>query len=553
MLITRSPVACLSFLLIFISHATSVVIPDTQPTSNAQRVVDLAQNVEHPRPEQTGVAPNLNFDGTYAIPQHAVNGYVRKHAVSVKRDTFKYGSSVAGGPHYPTGILGYEKIAKDLLDIVVDLAPEYAGRAIDETAAVSQYDVGYERYNNLQTVHDYTMLYHNEWKWTLPHGPSPGVLTNYTNDLMFSMERLSFSPYQIRRLDPSYDTLAFPLPKSLAMNLTGSTLQALLDEGRLFYADYRDQAELAPTATYSANCDAYFYIDKKSGDFLPLAIRTNTGSNLVYTPADSADDWFLAKLMYNVNDFWFAQWDHYARTHEVAQIAYMAAIRSLSEEHPIMGWLNRVYYEIFAIAPLAQQVLFDKGSAVDLMFAHTGQSAKDYCTSRYEGEQGRFQANYFKTDLRSRGLVDGYGPALKHFPFYEDASRLHDAVSTFMQSFVDSYYSSDDDVMADKELQAWAKEANGDAGVHDFPEEFSSKQTLIDALTHMVHLVSISHHTVNTNELLSVSSTLPFHPSALYHPIPTSKGVKDVAKFLPPFQKVREQVCRALKIISIAN
>ncbi|KAK5712319.1 hypothetical protein LTR15_011898 [Elasticomyces elasticus] len=220
----------------------------------------------------------------------------------------------------------------------------------------------------------------------------------------------------------------------------------------------------------------------------------------------------------------------------------MAAIRSLSEEHPIMGWLNRVYYEIFAIAPLAQQVLFDKGSAVDLMFAHTGQSAKNYCTNRYEGEQGRFQANYFKTDLRSRGLVDGYGPALKHFPFYEDASRLHDAVSTFMQSFVDSYYSSDDDVMADKELQAWAKEANGDAGVHDFPEEFSSKQTLVDALTHMVHLVSISHHTVNTNELLSVSSTLPFHPSALYQPIPTSKGVKDVAKFLPPFKKVREQL-----------
>ncbi|KAK3641891.1 hypothetical protein LTR56_000051 [Elasticomyces elasticus] len=176
------------------------------------------------------------------------------------------------------------------------------------------------------------------------------------------------------------------------------------------------------------------------------------------------------------------------------------------------------------------------------MFAHTGQSAKDYCTNSYENGNDRFQANYFKTELRSRGLIDGYGPALKHFPSYEDASRLHDAVPTFMQSFVDSYYSSNDDLMADRELQAWVKEANGGAGVHDFPMEFSSKQMLVDALTHMVHLVSISHHTVNTNELLSVSSTLPFHPSALYHPIPTSKGVKDIAKFLPPFKKVREQL-----------
>ncbi|KAK5677438.1 hypothetical protein LTS10_010010 [Elasticomyces elasticus] len=159
------------------------------------------------------------------------------------------------------------------------------------------------------------------------------------------------------------------------------------------------------------------------------------------------------------------------------------------------------------------------------MFADTGQSAEDYCTNSYENGNGRFQANYFKTELW----------------FYEDASRPHDAITTFMQSFVGFYHFSDDDVMADRELQAWAKEANGDAGVHDFPTEFLSKQTLIDALTHMVHLVSISH-TVSTNELLSDFSTLPFHPSALYRPIPTSKGVKDVAQFLPPFKKVKEQL-----------
>ena len=119
------------------------------------------------------------------------------------------------------------------------------------------------------------------------------------------------------------------------------TLSELLQDGRLFYADYRDQNQLTRTSMYSAAVDAYFYIDRWSGDFLPLAIRTNVGANLIYTPEDSHADWMLAKMMYNVNDFWFSQWNHLAGTHEVVQIAYMAAIRTLSEDHPVLGMLNR--------------------------------------------------------------------------------------------------------------------------------------------------------------------------------------------------------------------
>ena len=193
----------------------------------------------------------------------------------------------------------------------------------------------------MQTLEDYTKLYDNKWENTLPKGPDPEVLTNYTQDLLFSMERLSLSPYQVRRLDPSADELAFQIDNSTAMNVSGMTLQQLFQTGRLFYADYRDQKNLTRTARYSGACDAYFYIDKSSRDFLPLAIRTNVGAEVVYTPADSADDWLLAKIMYNVDDFWFAQWNHLAGTHEVVQIVWMAAIRTLSVEHPVLAILNR--------------------------------------------------------------------------------------------------------------------------------------------------------------------------------------------------------------------
>lgn len=128
---------------------------------------------------------------------------------------------------------------------------------------------------------------------------------------------------------------------SIAKRISGSTLNQLFQDGRLFYADYRDQANLTATSRYSSACDGYFYINSTSGDFLPLAIRTNVGDSLIYTPLDDPNDWLLAKVMFNVCDFWFSQWNHLAATHEVIQIVWAAAIRSISQEHPVFGILNR--------------------------------------------------------------------------------------------------------------------------------------------------------------------------------------------------------------------
>jgi arachidonate 15-lipoxygenase (second type)/8-lipoxygenase (S-type) len=140
----------------------------------------------------------------------------------------------------------------------------------------------------------------------LPRGPAPGVLTNYSQDLFFSMERLANSAFSVRRL-PKASKLPFQVDVAIVRDITGFSLQQLLENGRLFYADHRAQAAFPKTTNkYGAACDGYFYI-AKSGHFLPLAIRTNVGANLIYTPADAVEDWILAKIMFNVNDFFFAQ------------------------------------------------------------------------------------------------------------------------------------------------------------------------------------------------------------------------------------------------------
>ncbi|KIW46985.1 uncharacterized protein PV06_02602 [Exophiala oligosperma] len=485
-------------------------------------------------------APRLNVRATngYSLPQNDSNALLRSTDIETKQAGFLYGPPVAGGPFFPSGVLGVARAAADQVEIQLDEAPILAATAVDAADST----LFALQYNGLKTLDDYKLLYDGHWKSFLPHGPVPGILSNYTQDLLFSMERLSLSPYQVKRLNPASDTLQFTIDDATATNLTGMTLQQLFSQGRLFYADYRDQKELTPTSRYSAACDAFFYIDQKTEEFLPLAIRTNVGSNLIYTPADSPDDWLLAKIMYNVNDFWFAQWNHLASTHEVVQIAYMAAIRSLSDQHPVLALLNRIMYEVYAIQPLAATLLFLPGAVVDQVFAYTGTSAQDYSTNLYKNAgSGRFQSNYFVTDLERRGLVNSdFGPALKNFPFYDDASTIYDAIHTFMTSFVGSYYSSDSDVTADKEMQAWVTEAQGPAEAIDFPE-IKTKSDLVDVLTHMAHLASTSHHTINTNELISVSSTLPFHPPSLYQPPPTTKGASNLAQYLPPLVKVEAQ------------
>ncbi|KAI3399057.1 hypothetical protein diail_7857 [Diaporthe ilicicola] len=482
---------------------------------------------------------------SYSLPQDSSNPAARAAELGVTQAGYEYGPPVAGGPFYPSGSLGSAKGAADLASFQADLTTEDALVSEDAAAAAAAEAAG--KFNDLKTVEDYELLYNGEWTHTLPKGPVPGVLTNYTQDLLFSMERLSTSPYALRRLIPGSDGFPFWVDDSVAVKVAGSPLWLLLLEGRLFYADHSNQANLPRTERFAAACDALFFIDKASGDLLPLAIRTGVGQSTIYTPEDGAADWLLAKMMFNVNDFWFAQWHHLASTHEVLQITWLSAIRALSVEHPIHALLNRLMFQTFAIQPIAASILFAPGGAVDQVFGYTGAAAQEYATGLYNGGCGAFQANYFTTNLEKRGLINSkFGPALAHFPFYEDASVIHNAIRTFMECFVDSYYASDADVKADTELQAWAKEANGPAEAHDFPSTFSTRRTIVDVLTHVAHLGSTAHHAVNTNELLSASSTLPFHPPALYSQVPATKGGNlSVVDFLPPFKQVIAQLSLA--------
>lgn len=386
-------------------------------------------------------------------------------------------------------------------------------------------------------MEDYHLLYEGQWQGSVPTGIASGELANFTSDLLFAMERLSSNPYSIRRLHPLVDSLPFELDNEVVIALTGSYLTALHKDGLLFFVDHSYQKDYPTTkGRYVAGCQAYFYLDLRSNQLLPLAIKTNVGSDLIYTPLDEENDWLLAKAMFNQNDLFHGQIFHLANSHAVAEIVHHAALRSMSGKHPVLALLDRLMHQAYAIRPVGEAVLFNEGGFFDDTFALNNHAVRRFATEFYPAGAGAFAPNYFEAELRRRGLIDSaHGPALPHFPFYEDGARILPAIRRFVRAFVDAYYESDLAVAYDWELQAWAVEARGPARVLDFPAAASlaRAETLVDVLTHMAWLGGVSHHVLNAGTPVATSGVLPLHPAALYAPPPAARGVASLLPYLP--------------------
>lgn len=191
--------------------------------------------------------------------------------------------------------------------------------------------------------------------------------------------------------------------------------------------------------------------------------------------------------------------------------------------------------------PLAIERLIFSGGPVDQLFPWAGSIAESYTDGLYQsGEASSWTANYFEANLEARGLLHSdFGPALRSFPFHDDASTVVGAIRGFFATLVDSYYEDGDAIGADVELQAWLAEASGPAEVRDFPAgPAADKETVVDILTHFAYLVSVQHGVLNTNSPVASTASLPLHPLAFYRPLPTEKGTiaseEDLVTYLPP-------------------
>ena len=206
-------------------------------------------------------------------------------------------------------------------------------------------------------------------------------------------------------------------------------------------------------------------------------------------------------------------------------------------------------YQSYAIRPVGNQTLFNPGGFFDQTAAVDHNAVLDFVGQFYPTVAGRFRGNYLRESLVSRGLLDcPYGPQLKNLPFFEDGGLIVASLRRFVSTFVDSYYTRTSYLESDSELQAWIAEANTQANVLDFPPvPLTNTQTLIDILTQMAYLTGVNHHLLNSNAPSYITGLLPFHPSAFFKPLPTSKGVEDITPYLADLEHAMYQVTLQLR------
>nr|QCS26860.1 putative manganese lipoxygenase [Didymosphaeria variabile] len=485
-----------------------------------------------------------NATTTVTISQRDVDPAARKKEVAYRHDNFLYNvSQIGNAAAFPMGKIGEERVALAWDQWQVDRNIITADIQKD-IAQIKQAIIA----NNgtLKTLDDYaTVLYKDQWLNASPLKPALGSLTNYTLDSFFGGERL-VRPYSLYKATDK-DAKLIDISDEEAKKIAGSTVAELLSANRLFAVDHTyqaDQSTYVPSQfndKYGPPASALFYLDDKN-DLLPLGIRTNVGANLTYTPLDEGNDWLLAKIMFNVADQFHNQIYHLTATHNVGEALHEAAMRTLSDKHPVMAVLDRLNYQAYSSRPVGEALCFNPMGHWDENFHISQIGCRNFVTKHWP-TFGAFEPNYLQTDLQSRGLVDESGKSpFKQFPFWDDSSEIVRIQREFFTSFIDTYYKSDHDVAADHEVCAWFKEVRrGPTGpevegqgltpVASFPEK-ATKKVLIDVLTHNAWL-QVAHHSLNAGDPVRSSLTLPFHPGGLYKPVPEAKGVESIVPFLP--------------------
>jgi hypothetical protein len=179
-----------------------------------------------------GAASNVS---SASISKRSAYPEARGAAVSARKDGYQYGPSLIGNAaFFPAGPLGEERIKQDRELWEVD-RKQIEGDIAQDIGAVKASIAAHN--GSFKTLDDYiNVLYLRQWNESIPAHQAPGILTNYTQDLLFSMERLTQNPYPVQLVKPK-DAVPFEVDDKIVKNLTGTSLEELKTSGSLFMVD----------------------------------------------------------------------------------------------------------------------------------------------------------------------------------------------------------------------------------------------------------------------------------------------------------------------------
>uniref|UniRef100_A0A8C2ZFX0 Uncharacterized protein n=1 Tax=Cyclopterus lumpus TaxID=8103 RepID=A0A8C2ZFX0_CYCLU len=256
--------------------------------------------------------------------------------------------------------------------------------------------------------------------------------------------------------------------------------------------------------------------------------------NPIFLPSDSETDWLLAKMFIkNVDSMDHEAVQHLMKTHFLAEVYTVAALRSFSGIHPL--------YKL--LIPHFQYTLFINTDGRPTLFGPDGSSlGYDGLTElmRRALSETTYSSLCLPEDITARGLE-----SIPNFYYRDDGLKLWDIINSFVKAVVEYYYPSDSEVRKDNELQEWISEifTHGFLGnkASGFPESFHTVEEVIKFITMVIFTVTVQHAAVNNGQF-DYYSCVPNISLLLRKPPPTTKGQSSMETILETLPNVGETV-----------
>ena len=205
----------------------------------------------------------------------------------------------------------------------------------------------------------------------------------------------------------------------------------------------------------------------------------------------------------------------------------MGIMRNLPDAHPVYRLLRPHFRYTMAINSRARETLINDGGIIDQVFAIGGEGRRELM--RRGGAAYNIHWTNIKRNVKSRCVDDPN--LLPGYYYRDDGLKLWQAMEDFVAKIINEFYSSDEDVKGDSELQNVASDlytngfpANGGEQGHGFPKSIDSREQLVELCTLMMFTGSAQHSSINFGQYDMYSYT-PNATTSMRLPPPTTKGV----------------------------
>ncbi|KAM9728681.1 polyunsaturated fatty acid lipoxygenase ALOX15B isoform 1-T2 [Menidia menidia] len=332
------------------------------------------------------------------------------------------------------------------------------------------------------------------------------------------------NPVQLRQINVLPPNMAVTAEMLRPFLPADSGLEAELQKGNFYLLDYEILEGIPPNTVNGKETflSAPLCLLHLNGQKLvPIAIQLQQEpgpQNPVFLPSDAAPDWLLAKVWVLSSDFQVHQLvSHYLRTHMMSELCCVATLRQLPRAHPLHQLLMPHVRTSLQINLQARATLLAKGGVFDQAVG-CGLEAIPIMLSRASSRM-RYRSLCVPEDLADRGL-----DRLQSY-YAQDARRIWEALHRFVSRWVDLYYSGDEEVQGDQELQNWISDINNHGFPQDsgFPQSFLSRAEVSKFVTMLVFSSSAQHAAVNFSQLDS-ALWIPNRPPYMRRPPPEAKG-----------------------------